>query len=374
MEARSYTLSELESHLQRSFDDTSPLVPVTPLRLASYMNNPRAEPSDHVLFEMREGDLLVAYRTLLPDHMYGRQGAIHRFAWLSGNYVNPAYRRRGISTRLLRLAEERWESRLMYTNYAPASKSVYDSTGQFRILANREGQRFYLRAASASLLKGRAGFQALLPMADRMVNSLVDGKLKKFTLNIPEGLRVFRTESIDVSMEEMRADSDQGSLFRRDRKVYQWILRYPWVTDDAVEPLPYHFSYRAGQFENLLFKFETEQNAGRGKTDAGRGAEGNGWLWLVVHGNRLSAPYLIASGRGILPAMARVVIDTMIRHRCAYLTVRHPGLREALMANRKWFLAVRRMPQLIFYHQRMEAILPDDFSLQDGDGDVVFTG
>ncbi len=374
MEARSYTLAELESHLQRSFDDTSPLIPVTPMRLASYMHNPRAEPSDHVLFEMREGDQLVAYRTLLPDHFHGRQGAIHKFAWLSGNYVTPAYRRRGISTRLLQLAEERWDKQLMYTNYAPASKSVYDSTGQFRILANREGQRFYLRAASASLLKGRTGFQALLPLADRLVNRVVEGKMKKFSPDIQEGLRVSRVERIDESMEEMRLNSDQESLFNRDREVYQWILRYPWVTDDAIEPLPYHFSHRAGQFENLLFKIETVRHSDHGNSDAGRGAEGNGWLWLVAHDNKLAAPYLFASGRGILAAMARIVIDTMIRNRCAYVTVRHPGLKKALMDNRKWFLAVRRMPQLIYYHQGMEGLLPDDFSLQDGDGDVVFTG
>ena len=57
-----------------------------------------------------------------------------RFAWLSGNCVDPEFRRKGFSTRLLQQAEALWDGRLMYTNYAPASKAVYDRTGQFPLL------------------------------------------------------------------------------------------------------------------------------------------------------------------------------------------------------------------------------------------------
>lgn len=376
MEARSYTLAELESHLQRSFDETSPLIPVTPLRLASYLHNPRAEPSDHVLFEMREGDQLVAYRTLLPDHFYGEEGIIHRFAWLSGNYVMPAYRRKGISTRLLQMAVERWEGRLMYTNYAPSSKAVYDRTGQFRVLADRAGERFYLRAASTELLKGRKAPHLLLPMADRLLNRLVDSKLKKFIPDITDDTRIYRIQNDHKGLEELTALPDRGSLFGRDRDrdIFRWILCYPWITTDPGDPLPYYFSYTSGHFENLLYRFDSDGKVGNGGEGVSGRKNKRGWIWLLVHGNRMAAPYLQLSDPGLLPAMAQILIDTMIRHGCAYITVRHDGLREALRNQRKWFLTVRQMPQLVFYHENLEGLFPEEFTLQDGDGDVVFTG
>lgn len=362
METRSYTLGELEAHLEQSYDETSPLIPVSPQRLASYLHNPRADPSDHVLFEMWQGDSLIAYRTLLPDNFFDDGAVAHRFAWLSGNYVSPSFRRKGHSTRLLQLAEERWEGQLMYTNYAPASKAVYDRSGQFRVLARREGQRFYLRANSSELLKGRTFLHSLLPSADSILNRRVEKKLKKFAPDLPEECRIQRVTDIDDTMEELTSTSEEGTLFRRNREIFRWILRYPWVSSNAIPSLPYHFSYRSTPFENLLYRFESERT---GET---------GWLWLLVHGSKLGAPYVYTTDQGILPWMARTLIDTMVQHRCAYATVRHEGLRNALGDHRKWFLSMRRMPQLIYCHKQLEGSISDEFTLQDGDGDLVFTG
>ena len=137
MDLISYTLEDLKSHQFQAFYSNKEVAPLSPLRLQSYLKNPRADQRDHILFELRHKDRLIAYRTLLPDCFYDHLGNSHRFAWLSGNYVDPEYRRQGYSTRLLQLAEEHWDGRLMYTNYAPVSKAVYDQTGQFRVLNSK---------------------------------------------------------------------------------------------------------------------------------------------------------------------------------------------------------------------------------------------
>jgi len=67
-------------------------------------------------------------------------------------------------------------------------------------------------------------------------------------------------------------------------------------------------------------------------------------------------------------------MDTIIRRDLAHVTVRHEGLRNELRLFRKWFLSIRSMPQLIFVHRSIHGTLPGTFALQDGDGDVVFTG
>ena len=172
MDLKSYTLEELEPYLYTLYSKSESLVPVSPLRLRSYLENPRAKLSDPVLYEMRQKGEVVGYRTLLPDCFYDREGHPQRFAWLSGNWVRPDMRRRGISTQMLEMAEKQWEGRLMYTNYAPESKALYDSTGHFKIIANREGKRFYLRSDSEGLLGNRMGFRQFFGISDRLINQL----------------------------------------------------------------------------------------------------------------------------------------------------------------------------------------------------------
>ncbi len=362
MEARSYTLKQLDAHLSQRYDPSSSLVPVSPLRLASFQHNPRALPDDPVLYEMRQGNDLVAFRTLLPDWYFDGKGRMHRFAWLSGNYVLPAYRRQGISSRLLEQAEAEWKGRLMYTNYAPASKAVYDRSGQFRLLVRREGARYYLRAASADLMKGRTALQPLLPFADRLINRVVERKLARYS---PEPFGECITECFQGSGPtpgEFSSFTTKDSLFRRDGQIFSWILRYPWVSESEARNPAYPFSSHSGRFENLLYRFQLP------------GKDEPGWLWLLINDRKLAAPYLILPHGSYLPHMARTLLDTMIRAGCSHATIRNEGLREALIPHRHWFLSVRSMPQLIFCHKKLEGSLPRKFSLQDGDGDVVFTG
>jgi hypothetical protein len=311
---------------------------------------------------------------LLPDRLWDQSGNSHRFAWLSGNYVLPEYRRKGISTQLLKEAEARWEGQLMYTNYAPASKAVYDRTERFHLLSTRKGARFYLRAASAELLKNRLGDSRLLASADQLINQLVNRRLKRYsgtspTRGIFQGedhpageFIVTRMEEMDRSVATLIEECNTSALFRRDAGVFKWILRFPWITDAAVPGIPYHFSYRADHFENLIYRIETEHGKELGA------------MWLLVHDRKLSVPYLFMNNEKLLPFMARMCMDTMVKRGLTHLTVRHDGLSNELRLFRKWFLAARNMPQHIFVHRFMQEKIPGTFTIQDGDGDVVFTG
>jgi len=362
MDLISYTLEDLNSHQFQAFSGNKEVAPLSPLRLQSYLTNPRADKRDHILFELRQKDRLIAYRTLLPDCFYGHLGDSHRFAWLSGNYVDPEYRRRGYSTRLLQLADKQWDGRLMYTNYAPVSKAVYDQTGQFRVLFQKHGKRFYLRAASSELLGKRLGNQKLLNTGDQLVNRLREGMLQKYQPVHASECRVVKIVSFDQQVTEMINQYGEQSLFRRDSEVFSWILEHPWVTEREVEPLDYQFSYKVKRFENLLLKFTLP------------GDKGLGLLWLVIHNRKMSAPYLFLNNEKIYPLMARTLIHTMITHGCSYSTIRNLKLMESLMQHRKQFLSVRNMPQFYFSHKSLANQVPGNMEIHDGDGDVVFTG
>lgn len=361
MDIRVFDLEDLESHMQAIHSGAEQVSPLSPLRLRSYLTNPRAKPSDAVLFELRQKDRLVAYRTLLPDLYRDSGGNFRRFAWLSGNWVDPAFRRKGYSTRLLREADSRWEGRLMYTNYAPASKAVYDHTGQFPVLQERPGKRFYLRAAAEDLLGDRLGSRALLRFGDQAVNLLLERKLGKYAAVDPEDCRIEKVTRLGGKHKDLVDSMLETSLFGRNSEVFNWILEYPWVEEGSREKTNYHFSYRSDRFENILLAF-THKNQSRGL------------LWMVVHNRALTVPYLFAQSESLLPLMAEKVVQTMISQQSAYATIRHKALATQLELHNNLFLNMRKMPQLIFAHKNIEMQVPRDRDMQDGDGDVVFTG
>ncbi|MCD4710515.1 MAG: GNAT family N-acetyltransferase [Bacteroidales bacterium] len=362
MDLKSYTLEELELHLRPLYSDPESILPVTPLRLDSYLENPRAKADDPVLFEMHHKGEMVAYRTLLPDWFYDREDHPHRFAWLSGNWVRPDVRRRGISTQLLEMAEEQWQGQLMYTNYAPESKALYDHTGRFRVIANKKGKRFYLRSATEELLGKRLGSRKLLRTADQLVNQLREGRVERFKFPKQDHCHAEPIQGFDAKLSEMVNRLQQQSLFRRDREIFRWALENPWITQQEGDPLDYQFSCRANRFENILYHFIHSDGAS------------HGILWLLLHNNVLSAPYLFAENEELHPCMAETVVRTMINSGCTHTTIRSHELMENLVAFKKIFLTVRKMPQLIFAHDNLAKLLPEQPVIHDGDGDVMFTG
>ena len=152
----------------------------------------------------------------------------------------------------------------------------------------------------------------------------------------------------------------EQSLFNRGNAEFSWILNNPWVTGKKVPPLNYHFSYGSDRFENILLKFSLPDQS-------------VGLAWLVLHNQSLSIPYLFVENEEIYPFIAKEVIHRMVSKGCSYATVRFPLLVQYLMKYKSLLLTTRNLPQQIFAHKLMSDI-PRNKIIQDGDGDVVFTG
>jgi GNAT superfamily N-acetyltransferase len=362
MDLRSYTLEELEQYLVPLISKPGSTIPLSPLRLASYLDNPRADKGDTVLFEMIHQNQLVGYRTLLPDFYFDREGVPQRFAWLSGNWVHTGMRRQGISTKLLMEAEKKWDGSLMYTNYAPDSKALYDHTGRFQAIANREGRRYYLRSNAEELLGERIKAPALLQLGDRMINQLREHQLKSYHFPKHDSISAEELKDISADLKEIISRFQEKNLFRRDALIFNWALEKPWLCDQKTATLNYHFSYKTDNFENILYEFRQHESGARGM------------LWLVHHNRTMSVPYLFSEDSEITAAIATRLIRTMIERGCSHTTVRNPELNSQLKNFNKLFLFQKQMPQIIFAHESLAGSLPSNPAFQDGDGDVMFTG
>lgn len=126
--------------------------PISKIRAVSYINNPRANKNDIVLYMVFNLDELIAYRTIFSDYFTNEDNNKVFFGWLSGNWVHTKHRRKGLSTLLFNEVLKDWNHKLMYTNYAEASKLVYDKTQKFNLLLDLKGARYYTRFCLGDIL------------------------------------------------------------------------------------------------------------------------------------------------------------------------------------------------------------------------------
>jgi hypothetical protein len=357
MKIEKYNAARLKDFLISERYAHMPYVPVSRHRAESWLNNPRLEADDILMYLAMEGEDMIAYRCILPD----RFGEI-RYGWLSGNWVRPDLRRRGIASRLFDEAYVDWGHQLMFTNYAPESKAVYDKSGRFKLYAERSGLRYYLRSTAARLLGNRRTLyrrsRPLLNLADGFLNSvqalrilLKPGSLRE--LNVEENTR------LDLEAVGFLEETDGTGFSGREQDDFDWIAAYPWVMEGRDKDDRYFFSSVSVKFRNLCLKV--------------RNIEGRiiGLLWMVVHGDQMTLPYA-----AFLPE-AESGISDLINHymqhcRVAYMTTYQPAILKIYRSGP--ILHRRKMVQRYFATGDLARQLPEASGIrfQDGDGDVVF--
>ncbi len=357
MRIEKYNAARLGEFLESSQYETMPFVPVSKHRARSWLNNPALEPEDILLYLGFEGEEMLAYRALLP----ARFDEI-RYAWLSGNWVRPDMRRRGLASRLFEEAYGDWGHQLMFTNYAPESKAVYDKSGRFECYAERPGRRYYFRSSTASLLGNRRTVyrrsRLLFSLADLLLNAVQDTRLligrEKTELPVFEEISKPDLEALGF----LESRGDQG-FSQRGLEEFDWIVSWPWVITDPAKDQRYFFSSVSPRFRNLCIKTRSADG------------EMDGFLWLVLHGEKISLPYVSFKPEAS-PGISDLLNHYLRKCRASYLTTYHSPFIESFRPGP--LLGSRRMVQKYFVTRELKRQLPDpeNIRFQDGDGDVVF--
>lgn len=360
MKTEIYKISQLQEFIQSENYLSSRQIPVSPERALSYINNPRAEADMPVLFLCTENDKLLAYRTLLPDS-FQSGGEAMAFAWLSGNYVDPDYRRKGLSTKLYKEVNEAWKGKLMYTNYAPASKAVYDKTQDFTCFSKRDGKRYYMRSSLAELMKDRIRSGAILRFGDRLLNGIHDAMISTMDFPVNPETSITVIKSFDTDIKKLIEKAQDGSLFKRTGKEFKWIIDFPWITKDPLQlqNAAYQFRRVASRFKNNWYRLEN--------------SSGVAFLWITILDEKCSVPYFFHNDKKLLHAARQIVLREMIENQSAYISIRHPELGPLLGLKKNPFYLSRSMPQNYFAHKNLLKYLPGDDIIHDGDGDCVFS-
>ena len=175
MELKRICIKELDDFIRSDWFQTLPDKPISSFRVDSYLKNPHSLPDDPVLYFLKEDDRICAYRTVFVGQLINDET---RFAWLSGNWVHPEFRRTGLSEKLLNEIIIDWKRRLVFTNYAPESLQLYQKTKQFYPFYEATGRRFYLFAKTQKLFSKRyPKFSLIWKLADPLIHFFASVKV-----------------------------------------------------------------------------------------------------------------------------------------------------------------------------------------------------
>jgi GNAT superfamily N-acetyltransferase len=353
-----YTISDLKNGVVTHDFAKSQIIPLSPLRLTSYCHNPAARDEDFVLFTARVEDECIAFRTVLPDFLNGKDGQI-RVAWFSGNWVRDDFRRMGISTRLFLEIKEKWGDFLIFTNYAPASQQLYLKTGAFKSIYQRKGIRLYLNPPFKVIAQNKGGtapLKLIASVADKFATIPFKLLSKKHLQRNPF---VIASELSNDKIPEYLSNNLKNSLSSRSTQEFQWIFGYGWL-EKGEKDLRYPFSWRFTDYEESAYIIKNEDNI-----------NSDGIMIVRFKDYLATVPFYFAKNRKARKELFEHLIAACMQRNIVYLTVYHPELTS--FAREKLFLK-KTIIQHYYATDNVIGQLPtcNEINFQDGDGEAAF--
>ena len=351
-------LAELEEFCKSVEFKKFNTIPISEARVKSYVNNPHAHANDVVLLLGFLENKLVAFRTLWADFAYLKTEKV-RFAWCSGNWVHPDFRRNGFSEQLLNEAYKCWKGKLMFTNYAPASEKLYLKTGLFSPIHQFEGVRAYLfpktvkLSANAQQNKFYKGMFSILDFFIVLWSEFrllfYFKKVGKYTFEALEKPDKMCLESIQTN---------DFKLLRRGEQELNWIFDFPWIVNEKnYRKQVYPFSHFSSSFYYRTIKvFEKNRFLG--------------FFIFSVNKGHLKTLYFNLP-EGLENELIKYIKQFSKSNKIELLTLYNKSLAFHLLKRKFPFLHVKKYGQKIY--SSFEVDRSTQFKFQDGEGDVIFT-
>ena len=342
-------------------------IPISRHRAVAHIKNPSAADEDILLILAYSGEELAGYLGILPDHIHLPDGRIEKCGWLSCIWVNAAIRGQGLGDQLIRKALKKWDGKVLFTDYVPATKSIYDKTGAFGKALVKTGIRIYVRADLHHILPPkRAFFKSCKPVfkfSDALMNALLDTRFL-FYKKKPPPYRFQYVNQIDRETADFISKFQEKALFKRSAEELNWMLRYIWILSAPAgdfDSRRYHFSSLDRSFDFYCLRVFDDQE----RLVA--------FLVFAKRNRQLKLPYCFLETTA-LPAVAAIINFHIAQWRVNTFTTFHPALVKHLENGRTPGLLKKKITRHYLLTRILEEkIFSPDFYIQDGDGDGAFT-
>jgi len=340
-------------------------IPISFHRAVSYINNPRANKEDIAISLLYLNDKLIAYRCLYSDFFYYKEEQVD-FAWISGSWVHPDFRRQGFSMKLLEHIMNRSAGKIMFSNYAPESKFLYDKSGFFSEVANLKGRRFYFRFSFFELLPPKHSFfkkiKLLLFVGDYFLNFYFDIRFLLYK-NKTQNINFYENKKIDTETQAFIEGNNKNNPFLRNEKEINHALSFPWIieknkTDKSEEK--YYFSSYAKRFKYVNIKVYDENS------------EISAFLLLKIRNNSMTIPYTFFE-KNELNKLIQIIYFYIKKHRINHLTTYNSAINTKLLKQKRLILFSKEMQKKFFATNKIKNIFNKKNNFYAGDGDNLYT-
>jgi GNAT superfamily N-acetyltransferase len=358
---------ELLDYVNSQEYDKQSFVPISKLRALSHANNPRARPEDIALILAFDKEKLIGYLGSIPEYLFIDEKRIP-VCWLSCMWVLPEYRRAGIASRLLADAYKIYRTYIFITNYIPRSKAAFFKTGYFREIKTLPGVRAYFRSDLLYLLSRRYSklkvLRPLLWLADTMINA--GNSVKNFFLlrHLKIAYSYEQLETINETAGSFIREAMKGTPFRRSQEEFEWMMKYPWVSnvrEDQIDYKKYYFSQYSPDFKQWFIHIRSKSG------------ETVGFMMLTRHKHEIKTPYLIGK-KAIYEDIFRYLCRFMIDNKIYTLVTHNNNLVEQISKHTKFFLLIRPKEYGFIATPEIAKLMNNDpGKFFDGDGDGAFT-
>jgi GNAT superfamily N-acetyltransferase len=357
-------LSELMALVSTAEYANWDVIPISLHRAKSYVHNPRASSTDIVLYLAYIDDKLVGYRTIMPDLIFTEKGAT-KVGWLSGNWVNPLLRRKGVASQLFSAAYADWNGCLAFTNYALESKAVYDKTKNFTKVYSIQGQRFYIRPCFSQILVKRSSlFKKIKPFL-----TLTDSLLSVFNplpiiarcINL-NGFSFEYLSTPDEDVKNLFEELTKETPTQRKTNDLAWILNYPWLVSSPLGDRvgqKYFFSSSPKQFTCILIKVYEQKKP-------------VGFIMMNLTDGFITTPYICCSDKD-----AKIFAKILVKHASVLgakrLTTYHDKVSKEIkgLAPFGWF-SISQTRNYFATQKVTQTLSVKNINFLEGDGDCAF--
>lgn len=341
-------------------------IPLTPERMLSQINNPRARADDIVLIvALTDENNLAGFVGMVPDEGHSADGSF-RFAWNSCWWVDPVYGK-GIALKLFYKSIQAWEGQYMITDLTEYTRNIVKKTGLFIFTKPKKG--IYLKIRSDFSLKAKVNskiwciMQIFLALSDTLINSIEKQRLswwqKKNALADITVQYISHFEPTDINLIQ-RLNKDE--LCRRGNAEFEWINSFPWLTCEIQSEWKgrfYPFSWLCRQFKTEFIRILQDN-------------EIIGLAMLTCRDGVYKIPYayFIRNAESkCFKALCHFLIE---RQAGGFLTFREE-LAGYMIDSQFPVLRKKQVLKDLAFSKSLSHYHPEMYMLQDGDGDVVFT-
>lgn len=361
MQIREIKVGELPEFIKSNEFKKLDIKPITDLRAISQYNNPDANPEDLALIYVVENNELMGFAGLLPKFVNNENTRIFaNSCW----WVHPE-KGKGIAIPLFYKLIEKANFSLFLSESTAHVKTILEKTGLFGPINENIGirgfMRFYLADISFKRFPNNKWLFFPFKILDFLLNLLlIPGRiylLKKFDKSI---LTVEPVTKIDKEVEEFMIQNCSSEFVQKTPASFDWFKNYPWLTETVKgETMNYPFTYLANRLELNYFVFKHEN-------------EVKAFVAISNRDNLSKIPFAYFNNNDS-KVVTQTIMRLIIEKKYDSLVVFHQGIVDFMQHNKMPFYYRKKEIKYSGTTKQIYDIFKQKSTMQDGDGDVIFT-